>query len=56
LWPSAEAAAARRVIVAARKDAHGPARLARGLALHGADGRYSEPAEAILRHAAALQL
>ena len=56
LWPSAEAPAARRVIVAARKGAHGPARLARGLVLHRADGHYSEPADAILRHAAPLQL
>ncbi|MFO1050337.1 MAG: methyltransferase [Geminicoccaceae bacterium] len=56
LWPSAEAAAARRVLVSARKGAHGPARLARGLVLHGPDGRYSEPAEAVLRHAMPLEL
>ena len=56
LWPTAEAAAARRVVVTARKGAHGPARLARGLVLHGPDGGYSEPAEAVLRHALPLEL
>ncbi|MGD9507915.1 MAG: tRNA1(Val) (adenine(37)-N6)-methyltransferase [Geminicoccaceae bacterium] len=56
LWPTAQAPAARRVILAARKGAHGPARLARGLVLHGPDGRYTEAAEAVLRHAAPLEL
>ena len=55
LWPSADAPAARRVIVTARKGARGPTRLSRGLVLHGPDGRYTEAAEAVLRHAAPLE-
>ena len=43
------------VIVTARKGARGPARLSRGLVLHGPDGRYTEAAEAVLRHAAPLE-
>jgi tRNA1(Val) A37 N6-methylase TrmN6 len=55
LWPKADSAAARRVIVRARKGGRGPTRLARGLVLHEADGRYTAAAEAILRHGAALE-
>lgn len=55
LWPKA-GRAARRVLVRARKGARGPARLAAGLALHRADGRYTAEAEAVLRCAAPLDL
>ena len=41
LWPEAAAASAKRVIVAARKTARGRVRLARGLVLHEADGRFT---------------
>lgn len=56
LWPSVEAPAAKRVIVAARKGGRGPSRLARGLVLHQPDGRFTEAAEAILRDGAPLPL
>ena len=56
LWPTAEAPAAKRVIVAARKGGRGPSRLARGLVLHGPDGHYTEAAEAILRDGAPIAL
>lgn len=48
LWP-ASGRPARRVIVQARRDGHGPTRLSAGLVLHGSDGRYSPEAEAMLR-------
>ena len=54
LWPGPGGAAARRVIVRCRKGARGPAILRRGLVLHGRTGIFSEAAEAILRHGAAL--
>jgi len=53
LWPRA-GEAARRVIVRARLGGRSPARLSAGLVLHGADGRFTDAAEAILRDAAAL--
>jgi tRNA1(Val) A37 N6-methylase TrmN6 len=57
LWPSdAAAAGAKRVIVAARKAARGPLRLARGLVLHEPDGRFTPAAEAVLRDGAPLNL
>ena len=56
LWPTESAAAARRLIVSARAGIGGPARLARGLALHGPDGRYTATAEGVLRDGAALDL
>ena len=55
LWPKA-GQAARRVLARARKGARGPARLAPGLVLHRADGRYTEEAEAVLRHGAPLRI
>ena len=55
LWPKA-GRAARRVLARARKAARGPARLAPGLVLHRADGRYTEEAEAVLRHGAPLRI
>jgi tRNA1(Val) A37 N6-methylase TrmN6 len=54
LWPSVEAPAAKRVIVAARKGGRGPSRLARGLVLHRPDGRFTDAAEAVLRDGAPL--
>jgi tRNA1(Val) A37 N6-methylase TrmN6 len=56
LWPSDAAAGAKRVIVAARKAARGPLRLARGLVLHEPDGRFTPAAEAVLRDGAPLNL
>ena len=53
LWPK-PGRAARRVVVHAAKGARGPARLAPGLMLHRPDGRYTEEAEAVLRHGAPL--
>jgi tRNA1(Val) A37 N6-methylase TrmN6 len=55
LWPGAQKPA-KRIIVQARKGAAAPTRLMPGLVLHGSDGRYTEAAEAVLRHAAALPL
>lgn len=48
LWPRA-GAAAKRVILRARRDARGPARLHAGLVLHAADGRFTVAAERVLR-------
>lgn len=47
---------AKRVIVRARKSIASPTRLASGLVLHEADGRYTEAADSVLRHGAALSL
>jgi tRNA1(Val) A37 N6-methylase TrmN6 len=55
LW-AGEGKPARRVIIHARKGSATPLRLMPGLVLHKADGRNSEAAEAILRHAAPLSL
>ena len=55
LWPKA-GRAARRVLVRARKGVRTPMRLAPGLVLHRADGRYTDETEAVLRHAAPLDL
>lgn len=55
LWPKPDSPVARRVVVRARKGGRGPSRLARGLVLHEADGRYTPAAEAILRHGAPLE-
>ena len=53
LWPKA-GQAARRVIVAARRDSRSPSRLLPGLVLHRPDGRFTPAAEAVLRDGAAL--
>lgn len=53
LWPKAGKAAT-RVVVAARKDARTPLEVWPGLLLHHDDGSYTDPADAILRHGAAL--
>jgi tRNA1(Val) A37 N6-methylase TrmN6 len=47
---------AKRVLVRARKQIGAPARLAAGLVLHEADGRFTAAAEAILREARGLDL
>ncbi|MGH6981208.1 MAG: tRNA1(Val) (adenine(37)-N6)-methyltransferase [Stellaceae bacterium] len=47
---------AKRVIVRARKGIASPTRLASGLVLHGADGRFTEAAQSVLRHGAALPI
>ena len=55
LWPGA-ARPARRVIVRGRKGSAAPTRLMPGLVLHAEDGRYTAPADAVLRDGAALAL
>jgi tRNA1(Val) A37 N6-methylase TrmN6 len=55
LWPG-EGRPARRIIVRARLDSRAPARLLAGLVLHRAGERYTEEAEAILRHGSPLSL
>ncbi len=55
LWPGA-AKPARRVIVRARPGVASPLRLGAGLLLHGADGGYTDEAEAVLRGGRALEL
>jgi tRNA1(Val) A37 N6-methylase TrmN6 len=47
---------AKRVIVRARKGVASPTRLASGLVLHEADGRYTEAADRVLRHGAPLPI
>ena len=51
LWPRA-GVAAKRILLRARKGARSPAKILPGLALHEADGRFTDAAEAILRDAA----
>jgi len=55
LWPRA-GEPARRVLVRARRGGRSPAVLAAGLVLHGADGRFTEATDAVLRDAAPLDL
>ena len=55
LWPRA-GQAANRVLVQARKQVAAPARLAAGLVLHEADGRFTAAADAVLRGGEALIL
>ncbi len=54
LWPAPGSDAAKRVIVRCRKGARSRAILGRGLVLHEPTGIFTEAAEAILRHGAAL--
>jgi tRNA1(Val) A37 N6-methylase TrmN6 len=54
LWPAADRAA-KRVIIRARKNAASPAALFPGLVLHGADGKFTAEAQAILRGGHALE-
>jgi tRNA1(Val) A37 N6-methylase TrmN6 len=55
LW-AGHGADASRVLVRARKQIAAPARLAAGLVLHEADGRFTAAAEAVLREARGLDL
>jgi tRNA1(Val) A37 N6-methylase TrmN6 len=55
LWPG-EGKPASRILLRARKHAAAPSRLAPGLVLHLADGRFTGAAEAILREGQALDL
>ncbi len=55
LWPG-QGKPAKRVIVRARKDVASPLRLLPGLVLHQPGGAYSAAAEAILRHAAPIEI
>jgi tRNA1(Val) A37 N6-methylase TrmN6 len=55
LWPR-RGRDAGRILVRARKQSAAPARLAAGLVLHEADGRFTAAAEAVLRKGAALPL
>ena len=55
LWPG-RGRPAKRILIGARRGVNGPLRLAAGMVLHGADGRFTQAAEAILRHGAALDL
>lgn len=55
LWPR-EGRAAGRILVRCRPQIAAPARLAPGLVLHEADGRYTAAADAVLRGGAGLEL
>jgi tRNA1(Val) A37 N6-methylase TrmN6 len=55
LWPRAGRAAS-RILVRCRPQVAAPARLAGGLVLHEADGRFTAAADAILRGGAGLEL
>jgi tRNA1(Val) A37 N6-methylase TrmN6 len=55
LWPGL-AKPATRILVRARKQVAAPARLAVGMMLHEADGRFTQAAEAVLRGGEALEL
>jgi tRNA1(Val) A37 N6-methylase TrmN6 len=54
LWPAADGRPARRVLIRCRKGARSPTVLRQGLVLHDRTGMFTEAAEAILRHGAAL--
>ncbi len=54
-WPRM-GVAARRVLLQARREGRGPARVAPGLVLHGPSEGFSPAAEAVLRDAAALDV
>ena len=56
LWPDRTSRPAKRVLVRAVKGSATPMRLAAGLMLHEPGGGYSEAADQVLRHAAALPL
>ena len=55
LWPRA-GVAAKRILLAGRLGAASPARLAPGLALHGAGGGFTAEAEAVLRDGGGLEV
>jgi tRNA1(Val) A37 N6-methylase TrmN6 len=55
LWPKA-GREAKLVLLQAIKNGAGPSRILSGLTLHQPDGRYTDEADAILRHGNALAL
>jgi len=55
LWPG-QAKPAKRILIHARKGVATPLRLAPGLMLHEADGRYTAAAERVLREGAGIEL
>lgn len=55
LWPD-ENKPARRVLIQGRKNVRGELRLSQGINLHGGTEKYTPEAEAILRHARAIEL
>ncbi len=55
LWPGENGRPAKRVIVRASRGTSAPCTLCRGIVLHSDSGRYSDDAEAILRHATPLR-
>jgi tRNA1(Val) A37 N6-methylase TrmN6 len=55
LWPR-EGQPAGRILVRCRKQVAAPARLAAGLVLHEADGRFTAAADAVLREGSGLEL
>ena len=55
IWPRA-GTPAKRVILLARKGSRAPSELLPGLVLHEADGRYTDAAEAVLRHGGSLAM
>lgn len=56
LWPKADGRPAKRILIQGWKGAKGPLKLAQGLVVHEADGRYSEAATAVLRGGQAMPL
>ena len=56
LWPKADGRPAKRIIVQGWKGAKGPMKIAPGLVVHEADGRYSTIANAVLRNGKAMPL
>ena len=55
LWPAAGKSAS-RIILRGKRGSNSPLVMRPGLVLHGANGHFSEGAENVLRHAAALRL
>lgn len=55
LWPRADAQA-KRIVVQVRNGSRAPLTILPGLVLHGADGRYTPEADAVLRDGASLAL
>lgn len=56
LWPKADGRPAKRVLVQGWKGAKGPLKLAPGLVVHEADGRYTATANSVLRAGKAMPL
>lgn len=56
LWPKADGRPAKRILIQGWKGAKGPLKLAQGLVVHEADGRYSTIANAVLRGGKAMPL